>query len=269
MAEVKFSFWVLVLLTASLHPFGFTENMATADRKKAGKASKGPESPIDQRPYEFIVDEEKKALSGSEEDVLEEETPVVEKHGKKRPAALTRHEVEDGISMGGEVQTMLERFGADINKAMQAKKKRLDAYAKSSLKSSNQKLEQMWKTQQNQRLKLTQDYSQQFYSVLQQWEAEVQKSEEQEEKLNTFVRQQQKFFQQARIVQSQKLKTIRQMYEQFVKNTEEMEKSQEAFLMGAQTELRKEMSLLQKKIMMDTQQQEMATVRKSLQSMLF
>ncbi|MBN3303682.1 SYCP3 protein, partial [Amia calva] len=152
---------------------------------------------------------------------------------------------------------------------MQAKKKRLDAYAKSSLKSSNQKLEQMWKTQQNQRLKLTQDYSQQFYSVLQQWEAEVQKSEEQEEKLNTFVRQQQKFFQQARIVQSQKLKTIRQMYEQFVKNTEEMEKSQEAFLMGAQTELRKEMSLLQKKIMMDTQQQEMATVRKSLQSMLF
>lgn len=33
---------------------------------------------------------------------------------------------------------------------------------------------------------------------------------------------------------------------------EEMEKSHEAFLQGAQTELKKEMALLQKKIMMDT-----------------
>lgn len=81
---------------------------------------------------------------------------------------------------------------------------------------------------------------------------------------------------------------------------EDMEKSQESFLQGAQQELRKEMATLQKKILMDTvggvsegvsemlcrhgysqinhllvvvvfpqQQQEMATVRKSLQSMLF
>lgn len=77
---------------------------------------------------------------------------------------------------------------------------------------------------------------------------------------------------------------------------EDMEKSHDAFLQGAQQELRKEMATLQKKILMDTvshvtdsqlleaisqvgdsagpclfpqQQQEMATVRKSLQSMLF
>ncbi len=34
------------------------------------------------------------------------------------------------------------------------------------------------------RQKLTQDYSHQVLSVLQQWETDVQKSEEQEEKLN-------------------------------------------------------------------------------------
>ncbi|RXM36719.1 Nucleoporin Nup37 [Acipenser ruthenus] len=65
-------------------------------------------------------------------------------------------------------------------------------------------------------------------------------------------RQQQKVFQQARIVQNQKLKTIKQMYEQFLKNMEDMEKNQETFLMGAQSELRKEMAMLQNKIMMDT-----------------
>lgn len=41
---------------------------------------------------------------------------------------------------------------ADISKAMQSKKKRLELLTKNSLKGSTQKLEQMWKTQQNQRL---------------------------------------------------------------------------------------------------------------------
>lgn len=37
-----------------------------------------------------------------------------------------------------------------------------------------------------------------------------------------------------------------------VQNMEEMEKSHEGFLQGTQMELKKEMALLQKKIMMDT-----------------
>lgn len=86
-------------------------------------------------------------------------------------------------------------------------------------------------------------------------------------------------------MQNQKMKTIKDLYEQFVKvtdaiiifnclkinqdlffhhladrvrsfisvqNMEEMEKGHEAFLQGTQMELRKEMGLLQKKIMMDT-----------------
>uniref|UniRef100_A0A8C3JWZ0 XLR/SYCP3/FAM9 domain-containing protein n=1 Tax=Calidris pygmaea TaxID=425635 RepID=A0A8C3JWZ0_9CHAR len=119
------------------------------------------------------------------------------------------------------------------------------------------------------RQKLNHEFSQQFLTLFQQWDVDVQKAEEQEEKLANMFRQQQKVFQQARILQSQRLKTIKQLYEQFSKSMEELEKSNENLLAGAQSELRKEMALLQKKIMMDTQQQEMATVRKSLQSMLF
>ncbi|TMS00936.1 Synaptonemal complex protein 3 [Larimichthys crocea] len=54
------------------------------------------------------------------------------------------------------------------------------------------------------------------------------------------------------MVQNQKLKTVRELYELFVKNMEDMEKSHDAFLQGAQQELRKEMATLQKKILMDT-----------------
>lgn len=48
-----------------------------------------------------------------------------------------------------------------------------------------------------------------------------------------------------------------------------MEKNNDNLFTGTQSELKKEMAMLQKKVMMETQQQEMANVRKSLQSMLF
>ncbi|XP_066853779.1 synaptonemal complex protein 3 isoform X2 [Anser cygnoides] len=184
--------------------------MAPSGRKHSGKAGKPAQEDQAIPPYDFP--EERKELSGSEEDIRE----------------------------------------ADINKALLAKRKRLEMYTKASLKTSNQKIEHVWKTQQEQRQKLNHDFSQQFLTLFQQWDVDVQKAEEQEEKLANMFRQQQKVFQQARIVQSQRLKTIKQLYEQFLKSMEELEKNNENLLVGAQNELRKEMAMLQKKIMMDT-----------------
>ncbi|XP_035771289.1 uncharacterized protein LOC102795246 [Neolamprologus brichardi] len=106
---------------------------------------------------------------------------------------------------------------ADISKVMQAKKKRLECLTKNYMKGSQHKLEQLWNNYHSQRQKMTQQYSQQVSSALQQWETEAQRAEEQEEKLNNLFRQQQKVLQQARVVQNQKLKTVRELYEQFVK----------------------------------------------------
>ncbi|NXM69605.1 SYCP3 protein, partial [Serilophus lunatus] len=226
--------------------------MAPSGRRHGGKAGKAAQEDQPIPAYDF--EDDRKELSGSEEDIRE-------------GACMTF--LANFLAVRGEVQNMLERFGADINKALLAKRKRLEMYTKASFKTSNQKIEHVWKTQQEQRQKLNHEFSQQFLTLFQQWDVDVQKAEEQEEKLANMLRQQQKVFQQARIVQSQRLKTIKQLYEQFLKSMDELEKSNENLLAGAQNELRKEMALLQKKIMMDTQQQEMATVRKSLQSMLF
>ncbi|XP_076589837.1 synaptonemal complex protein 3 [Chaetodon auriga] len=239
--------------------------MATARRQMKKKL---PEDKTDKKVFDFTEEDEKKGLSGSEDDVREDEAAAVEKLAKKRPAADFEEEGAT-CAVGNEVQSMLEKFGADISKVMQAKKKRLECLTKNYMKGSQHKLEQLWNNYHTQRQKMTQQYSQQVSSALQQWEAEAQRAEEQEEKFNNLFRQQLKILQQARVVQSQKLKTVRELYEQFVKNMEDMEKSHDTFLQGAQQELRKEMASLQKKILMDTQQQEMATVRKSLQSMLF
>ncbi|XP_070687393.1 synaptonemal complex protein 3 [Pempheris klunzingeri] len=239
--------------------------MATARKQMKKKQS---EEKADKKVFDFIQEDQKKELSGSEEDAREDETPIVDKVAKKRPAADFEEE-GPACAVGNEVQSMLEKFGSDISKVMQAKKKRLECLTKNYMKGSQHKLEQLWNNYHSQRQKMTQQYSQQVSSALQQWEAEAQRAEEQEEKFNNLFRQQQKVLQQARVVQNQKLKTVRELYEQFVKNMEETEKSHDTFLQGAQQELRKEMATLQKKILMDTQQQEMATVRKSLQSMLF
>ncbi|NXG92875.1 SYCP3 protein, partial [Stercorarius parasiticus] len=237
--------------------------MAPSGRKHAVKAGKPALDDEAIPAYDF--QEERKELSGSEEDIREVLSIYNRSYSKVRKWANKNFK----HFSRGEVQNMLERFGADINKALLAKRKRLEMYTKASLKTSNQKIEHVWKTQQEQRQKLNHEFSQQFLTLFQQWDVDVQKAEEQEEKLANMFRQQQKVFQQARVVQSQRLKTIKQLYEQFSKSMEELEKSNENLLAGAQSELRKEMALLQKKIMMDTQQQEMATVRKSLQSMLF
>ncbi|XP_010175578.1 synaptonemal complex protein 3, partial [Antrostomus carolinensis] len=119
--------------------------MAPPRRKHGGKAGKPAQEDEAIAAYDF--QEERKELSGSEEDIREGETPIMDKHGKKR-ALVTTHVVPDDV--GGEVQNMLERFGADINKALLAKRKRLEMYTKASLKTSNQKIEHVWKTQQEQ-----------------------------------------------------------------------------------------------------------------------
>ncbi|XP_034866951.1 synaptonemal complex protein 3-like isoform X2 [Mirounga leonina] len=82
-------------------------------------------------------------------------------------------------------------------------------------------------------------------------------------------RQQQNVLQHSRTVQSQRMQAIKGLYEQFLKSVEDLEKNRENFLTGEQSELRKEMAMLQKHLMMEHQQQEVAIFQKSLHSPLF
>lgn len=198
----------------------------------------------------------------------DEETPVVPSTsaGKKRPATNDDY---DPANFNMEMQRMLDGFGADISKTLCQKKKRVEQFTQVSLKNTNKKVEELWTAQQQARSKLQEEYGRQVNAVFQQWESDIEKAKEQEEKLATLFKQQQKLFQQTRIVQGQRLKTIREQTEQFMRGLDELDQNRQGQQKSLQTELKKEMSLLQKKILMDTQQQEMANVRKSLTSMLF
>jgi len=175
----------------------------------------------------------------------------------------------DPADFSSEMQTMLATFGADISKTLNHKKKRMEQFTQNSLKNTNKKIEDLWNAQHNARAKLQEEFGRQINAVYQQWETDIEKSKEQEEKLNTLFKQQQKQVQQSRIVQSQRLKTVRELCDQFSRSLDELDQQRESQQSSLQTDLKKEMSLLQKKILMDTQQQEMANVKKNLHQMLF
>ncbi len=61
------------------------------------------------------------------------------------------------------------------------------------------------------------EYKKQSLSVLAQWEADLEKTKAEEEKLQNYLKQQQKVFQQQRIAQTQRLKTIKKLHEQYTK----------------------------------------------------
>ncbi|XP_041367395.1 synaptonemal complex protein 3-like [Gigantopelta aegis] len=228
------------------------------------KVKKGSDSEnaavIQKKGFDDRISDSPRSLNSSP--FREDETPIISRAGKKRPA-------ECDEDFGNEMQKMLECFGADISKTLVSKRKRLEQITQSTLKNSNKKVEDVWREQQNERRKLHEEYSRQVCTVFTQWEADIEKTKDQEEKLTSLFKQQQKLIQQARIVQSQRLKTIRQLHEQLSKGVDELDKCHTSQQNNVQIELKKEMALLQKKILMDTQQQEMANVRKSLQTMLF
>ncbi|KAL5006831.1 hypothetical protein ScPMuIL_015637 [Solemya velum] len=215
-------------------------------------------------------DEEEDSRSSPQSSIANSPTRddvIMQRVSKKRPAPVD--ETGEGNDFGNEMQKMLECFGADVTKTLIAKRKRIENLTQNSLKSSNKKVDDIWKLQQSERNKLSDEYCRQLNSVFQQWESDLEKTKDQEEKLTGLFKQQQKLFQQARVVQSQRLKTIRQLQEQYSKGTSELDKYHMGMQTNIQGEMKKEMALLQKRILMDTQQQEMANVRKSLQTMLF
>ncbi|XP_032187635.1 synaptonemal complex protein 3-like [Mustela erminea] len=234
--------------------------MPPAGRKRLGRAAKAPVEAQGMAAYDFGR-QERRQLSGPE---VQGNNPVTDNYwGRSPPAGSFLADV------GNELQNMLERFEGDTKRIFYAKRKRCMMDTRASVKSINQKIERVWKTQEEQRQKLYHEYCQQFLTLFQEWDTDVQKTKEEEEKLANIFRQQQKVLQRSRIVQSQRMQAIKELYEQFLKSKEDLEKNQENFLIGEQSELGKEMVVLQKHLMMAHQQQEVATVRKSLQSLLF
>ncbi|XP_065070788.1 synaptonemal complex protein 3-like [Rhopilema esculentum] len=212
-----------------------------------------------------------------EHEVAEEAPPVGSNRARKRNFSKPPSDEETDSEQAQdtkvdtcemEMQNVLSSFGADITRTLAAKRKRLQLFTQASLKSANRKYEDTLSSQQMERKKLCEEFSRQIDSVFTQWDSDLSKSKESEEKMENMLRQQFKSMQQNRIVQTQRIRAIKQLHEQFNKTLVDLEKVHQDQQSTIQGEIRKELSQLQKKMLMDTQQEEISNVRKSLQTML-
>uniref|UniRef100_A0AAY5EN50 XLR/SYCP3/FAM9 domain-containing protein n=1 Tax=Electrophorus electricus TaxID=8005 RepID=A0AAY5EN50_ELEEL len=139
-------------------------------------------------------------------------------------------------------------LAADKNKAFGAKRKWLESFTSSSLQMNQQKVRELWRSQQKARTQMSEDYCTQFSSVFQQWESDMQRSKDQDEKHM----HQKMMFEQMRVSQGQRLRTLRQLVDHYVKSMQELQDTHKEQYTTALNELRQEMVLLQKEILMNT-----------------
>ncbi|XP_077920938.1 synaptonemal complex protein 3-like [Halichoerus grypus] len=182
---------------------------------------------------------------------------------------LLQNEIQKMLQGLGGYDTVNILYTVDIKRALLAKRKMFEVNARAFVKTANEKIEHVWNIQQEQRQNLHLKYSQQFLTLFREWDTDMRKAQEQEEKLAGMFREQRKILQQARAVQNQRLQKIKNLHEQFLKSMQDLEKDHEHLLTDQQSEVREDMTKLQNKIMMEAQQQALAILQKSLYSLLF
>ncbi|GFR31754.1 synaptonemal complex protein 3 [Trichonephila clavata] len=228
--------------------------------KKVVKRTKRPVAPIsgagnsDFLPSEEEMDEIPRSQNGSESD--------------SKKSLIDDGESDYPQDFSGGMSKLLERFSSDLNKTMLAKRRKLEQFTQESTRSTARKVLETNKIQSAERGKLIEQFQNQMNAVIQQGETEVEKLKDAEDKLQKVLVQQQKHQQQIRIAHGQRMKSLKNLSEEFCKGMTELEESHVEQYSEVHNELRKEMAILQKKILMDIQQQEMMNVRKHLKQLL-
>ncbi|ERE65459.1 synaptonemal complex protein 3 [Cricetulus griseus] len=229
----------------------------------ARRDSEEPEgTPVEGEPLLYNFEDEEQELSASQRSYTQELSSASDSHGKKSPIELF-------VDVGEKVEVILGKLGGDINRALNAKRQRMEANTRESFEGIDQKMKQAWNSHEDAVAKLNEDSAQSFVTLFEQWNLDFQKFREKHEKLMNDFQHEEKIFQQCRLIQNQRLRTIKHVHEQFLKNLEDLEKKNDMQFLSTQNELKEEMNKLRRKIMKESQQQEMVNVRQSLQSMLF
>ncbi|NP_001296659.1 synaptonemal complex protein 3-like [Hydra vulgaris] len=231
--------------------------------KKKSKQTKGT----------FELGEEKSNITSDEAPTLLSKSSLKRKASKDDcfNESDDEEKVEDNDTEGvgeSEVNSLLHSFGADISKSLTAKRKQLAMFTEASLKTSNRKYEEIFIAQQSERNTINEEFNKQICSVLGQWETDILKTKEGDEKLEAIFRQLQKSLQQQRVVQNQRLKSLKTLHEHYTKSVTELAKVHRDQQTNIHVELRKELSSLRKKMIDGARNENFSNIRKSLQSLL-
>nr|XP_048313580.1 synaptonemal complex protein 3-like [Myodes glareolus] len=151
-----------------------------------------------------------------------------------------------GDDEGSELKKKMEKIGADLSDTVDEKKKRMDSYIKGVVKDCKRNIKQYLKFHEDEAREFRIEYTEKIITLFQQWNFNIKEIGDEEEKLSDVFYQKQKTFKRARTRQNHSLKEIKQENEEYLKGLENLEDGR--LLNNVRTEIKKQMSVLKKKI---------------------
>nr|XP_021484540.1 synaptonemal complex protein 3-like [Meriones unguiculatus] len=148
-----------------------------------------------------------------------------------------------------QVSILLETLpeNAQLSSVVVENKTRMQSYVKSVVKDCNRNIKEHWKVHQEEMREFKIEYTEQTISVFKQWDSDIKQVEDQENELTGIFNQQQKTFQQARMLQTDSLKALKQADDEFLKDLEDLE-NYSSVLKSIRNEFKKQKTLLQRNI---------------------
>merc|ERR1719456_1197101 len=188
---------------------------------------------------------------------------------------ITDNDENDDLDLGSQnldsaddMSTFLNMMQTTLAQKTGAKRKRSEQFLNASVKVSAKKTEDIMQRQGTERRKLQEQYQVQVDTLTNTWEGEIEKCKEMEEKLASTFRTQQKFYTTLRVNQTKILNDLKNLAKQYKTASDELDKlhmNQQGDLPG---ELKREVSMLHKKFLMESQNAEVAKMKKNMQQII-
>ncbi|GFR10243.1 uncharacterized protein TNCT_336671 [Trichonephila clavata] len=159
---------------------------------------------------------------------------------------------------------LLKRFKADLNEVVTVKKNCMEEFVKDSIKQTTNKVSEAIKVQIEDKGKAVQQFKSEFYSMIQQAAKELKKMKEIEEKIQNLVTLKENEKENERKVYFLQLQEFKRLNDEFCKDMKHLDLSHSKQYSVVLDEMRNDMTQLQKKMLMETQQKEMGNIRKHL-----
>ncbi|XP_040596894.1 X-linked lymphocyte-regulated protein 5C-like isoform X2 [Mesocricetus auratus] len=166
------------------------------------------------------------------------------------------------------VQKRTQDFKGSIIQSLLAKRKQFEKDINASFRSLNKNLQSIFRTQQKSRQELHSMHSQIFESLYHKWLDEVGRAREQEDHLNRIAQQQMKILQKAIEDHETKIENAKDLCNAFLKKAKDLHEHRKAFVGGERSEVKKEISKAQERVIMETQEQDVSVVETYLQSLV-
>ncbi|XP_063412603.1 uncharacterized protein LOC134695306 [Mytilus trossulus] len=175
-------------------------------------------------------------------------------------------EILSDVDPTTEVSTLLKAFGIDVQRHIGEKRHQLDSLTKSVLKSTQKQMNTVWTMQQRKRSSILNKYQGNMMKELVALEKDVTVLKEAEDNALTLFKQQMKHLQQFRTEQEKRLSNLCEAQQDLEDEMKEVENQSTHQHVMVKSKLREDLSSLQKKLLLESQKEELYHMKRNLQT---